>query len=77
MTADVALAVARILPYAAERVRRVVRHHKGVKTGAEDVSESLIHEPPDTVGELISRPKADLSARDFPSSLCPKKLYMG
>jgi hypothetical protein len=29
----------------------------------------------DTVGELISMRKADLSARDFPSFLCSKKLY--
>jgi hypothetical protein len=31
----------------------------------------------DTVGEPISMPKADPSARDFPSSLYSKKLYTG
>jgi hypothetical protein len=33
------------------------------------------HKPPDTVGEPVSMLKADLSARDFPCSLCSKKLY--
>jgi hypothetical protein len=36
-----------------------------------------LEKPSDTVGQPISMPKADLSAREFPSSLCSKKLYTG